>query len=71
MKLDVVIPLNHEAVILDQDELDEALEDGCITREEYSLAIDTANQIVSNYNSNKDLYYSFIEKYFKLLKTAN
>lgn len=67
MKLDVVIPKNSEPIIIDQEELEEILTEKIITLEEYKLAIDIANNIIDNYNNNKELYYKFIEDCFNKL----
>ncbi len=67
MKLDVIIQKNSNPIIVDQEELNVALAQNIITKNEYNLAFKVANQIIDYYIKNKDLYYKTLNKYFKLL----
>ena len=60
MKLDVCIPNGHEPAIMDEEELKEVYEHGLITKDDFENAYDTANKIISTYNSHKEDYYEFI-----------
>lgn len=68
MRLDVVISKERGAIILDEDELKEALEEKLITKEEYELAFFLAKSIIQGYNRNKAKYYAFIDRYYQKLQ---
>ncbi len=53
--LDVVVLSDGTPRILDREELEEALAGGIITREEYDLALRTADQVVDFYTHHKAL----------------
>lgn len=60
MKLDVTAAPWGQPRILDREELEEALEAGIISREEYLLALETAQRIVSGYKEREEAYFSFL-----------
>lgn len=64
MKLDVCIPNNDIAHIMDNDELKEALKLGLINEDEYSIAYETAYKIIDTFNNNKEAYYKYIWSYY-------
>lgn len=68
MKLDVCIPCDGEATIMDEDELKEVLFCGKISQEDYENAYKTANNIIEFYNSNKKVFYKFIYDNFEKYK---
>ena len=53
--LDVVVLQDGTPRVLDTDELEESLSGGSITREEYDLARQTADEVVSLYRSESGL----------------
>lgn len=67
MKLDVIIPKDEAPIIVDQDEIKDALTQNLITEKEYKKAFKVANKIIDYYIKNKDLYYKILDNYFKLL----
>ena len=68
LKLDVCIPKDHEPSLMDEDELQEAYENGIVTKEEIDMAYDIANKIIDFYNTNKEQYYEFINRMVKELE---
>ena len=54
--------------VLDREELDEALAGGIITRDEYDLALQTANQVVDFYTTHKDLIRKKLFEYKALFE---
>lgn len=69
--LDVVIRNDKKIYLLDEDEINNALNKNLITKEEYDLSYETANKIIEFYNKNKEEFYNKIYYYFKLLKEKN
>lgn len=61
--LDVVVSPDFKVVILDEDELKEALESKIITKTHYDMAYNTCNKIIKEILPNRDLLISFFEKY--------
>ncbi len=66
--LDVVIRKDKKIYLLDENEINDALKNNIITELEYKNSFDTANEIISYYNKNKDEFYNKIYYYFNLLK---
>ena len=57
MFLDVMVNENKEISILDEDELEEALQKKIITEEEFEIAKKTAQEIVDFYQKNPSSMY--------------
>lgn len=53
--LDLVITPSNEKYVLDEDELEEALENKMIGKEEYNLAYDTLHRLEEKYKSQKEI----------------
>ena len=53
--LDLVITPFYEKYVLDEDELEEALENKMIGKEEYNLAYDTLHRLEEKYKSQKEI----------------
>ncbi len=68
MCLDVVFGKENDPVILDEDELKEALEENLITNTEYEMALSLAKNIVNCYNRNKAKYYEWIDCFYRKLR---
>ena len=68
MKLDVCIPNGHEPIIMDEDDLKEVLYEEMITLDEYNIAYEVANKIITQYKNHKEEYYNFIESYLNRLR---
>lgn len=68
MKLDVCIPFDGKATMMDEEELEEALECGKISEADYTNAYNTANKIINYYNSNKESFNKFISDNFRKYK---
>lgn len=68
--LDLVITTHGEYIILDEDELDEALQLKKITAEEYKTALDTKDFLLEKYKKKEELekLYQFTMKYFSIMK---
>lgn len=66
--LDVVIFPTKEKIYLDGDELDKAFNEKIIKKEEYDLAIYTANYISDMILNNKEEFDNFCYKYFNSCK---
>lgn len=60
MKLDVVVAPRGAPRILDEEELLEALTEGLISPEEYTLAQDTAGHIITWYKEHREAYYTYL-----------
>lgn len=58
--LDVCISANGVPLVMDRDELDAAWMDGSITQAEHTLALKTAEEILSWYEQNREVYRNFI-----------
>lgn len=68
MRLDVVISKDRGVLLLDEDELKEALDEKLITKEEYEFAFFLAKNIIQGYNRNEVGYYAFIERFYQKLQ---
>ena len=66
--LDVVVLSDGTPRILDREELEEALSGGVITREEYDLALRTADRVVDFYTTHKDLIREKLFQYKALFE---
>ena len=60
--LDIAIPDRGEPVVLDEDELLQALSEGIISQDEYQLAHRTAQAILRWYAEHTEEYYRFLEQ---------
>lgn len=67
MKLDVTIAPGGTPRVLDKEELQEALEAGCISPEEYQLALGTAQGIIDWYHAHEQEYYAFLATVYQKL----
>ena len=66
--LDIVI-LNGQTTLLDEEELNNALDENVITQEEYIMAKEEAKRIISKFSKDTSELDKLCEKYFrKLLK---
>ena len=65
--LDIVVLNNGKIFLLDEDELEKALEENKITREQYDFAYEVADNIIKSLKQDKDKLKSFCDKYFKIL----
>lgn len=65
--LDVVVRPTGEIILLDEDELKEALNRMEITKEEYKNAYKEANQLIDKLSNKKDELQKFTDKYLKLM----
>ncbi|WP_202708818.1 DUF402 domain-containing protein [Sporosalibacterium faouarense] len=68
--LDVVVLANGEVFLLDEDELEEALENGEITDGEYNLAYKEARKLIDQINNNSNYVINSRETYLKLMMTS-
>lgn len=66
--LDIAVPPDFQAVILDEDELKEALDLKIITESDYKMAYDTCNKILNEIIPDKDFMISFFNKYMLQLE---
>lgn len=66
--LDIAVSPNFKVVILDEDELKEALESKEISQSDYDMAYSTCNKIIKELIPNKDFLISFFRKYLDLLE---
>jgi predicted RNA-binding protein associated with RNAse of E/G family len=66
--LDIAVSPDFKAVILDEDELKEALELKEITKSDYDMAHLTCKKIIKEIISNKDFLISFFDEYLILLE---
>ena len=69
--LDVGINGNNEIVVMDENELDNALDKNIITKAEYDLAINTCEKLVNEIKTNENRYYNMdlkaiVQKYINL-----
>ena len=69
--LDVVVTPTGEILLLDEDELKEALNRMEITKEEYKNAYKEANQLIDKLSNKKDELQEFTDKYLKLMIGGN
>lgn len=61
--LDIAVSPDFKTVVLDEDELKEALESKIITKCDYDMAYSTCNKIIKEIIPNKDFLISFFSKY--------
>jgi predicted RNA-binding protein associated with RNAse of E/G family len=61
--LDIVVSPDFKVLILDEDELKEALDSKEITQSDYEMAYNTCNKILKELIPNKDFLISFFRKY--------
>lgn len=66
--LDIAISPDFRIVVLDEDELKEALELEEITQSDYDMAHHTCNRIIKEIIPNKDFLISFFDKYLVQLE---
>jgi predicted RNA-binding protein associated with RNAse of E/G family len=66
--LDIAISPDFRIVILDEDELREALELKEITQSDYDMAHHTCSKIIKDIIPNKDFLISFFKKYLVQLE---
>ena len=67
MYLDVVLTPGGETILLDEDELKEALDNKYITKEDFDQAYETANRIISNNKGKHKELKSFTDKYLNMM----
>lgn len=68
LMLDVVMLPNGKLFLLDEDELEHALSDHIITREQYDKAYLTANKIMDEIDGNVEFMKAVCNTYFQKLK---
>ena len=66
--LDIAVSPDFKIVILDEEELKEALELREITKADYDMAHHTCNKIIKEIITNKDFLISFFDKYLVQLE---
>lgn len=67
--LDVVVPPTGDIVLLDEDELKEALDRFEVTKSDYDMAYNEAKKLIELLENNKDKLKKFTDKYLnKMLK---
>ncbi len=64
--LDVVVTPTGEVILLDEDELKDALEKGQITNLDYENAYKEASKLMEQLKDKKDKLQEFTDKYLKL-----
>jgi predicted RNA-binding protein associated with RNAse of E/G family len=62
-----VVHADGRIVLLDNDELDEALEKGVVSQDQYELALKTAENLMEDIKSNVKILEAFCLKYYWLL----
>lgn len=67
--LDVVLLPNGEILLLDEDELEQALKDNEITKEQYELAYFETQNIINNIKNNKEVLPLNGERYLKHMES--
>ena len=65
--LDIVVTPTGEIILLDENELKQALNRMEITKEEYKNAYKEANQLIDKLSNKKDELQEFTDKYLKLM----
>ncbi len=60
--LDVVVRPDFVSILVDEDELKEALEDGIITREDYAFAYEIAEHLIDDIIPDKTFMVDFLRK---------
>jgi predicted RNA-binding protein associated with RNAse of E/G family len=66
--LDIVLLPDGTLFLLDEDELEEALTEGIITKEQYDNAYQWANRILHDLKGRTEELIIFCNKYFRILK---
>jgi len=66
--LDVVVLPSSEILLLDEDELEEALEANIITKKDYSLAYNEATAIINGMAADVQALRRFSNKYLKYME---
>lgn len=66
--LDVILYPSGEIEMLDQDELQEALDNNDITKEDFDLAYKVSNEIIKQIDGKVEEITRFTNKYYKLFK---
>lgn len=66
--LDVVLYPSGKIEILDEDELQEALENKDISKEDFDLAYNVSNKLIQQINGNVEKIKEFTNKYYRLFK---
>jgi predicted RNA-binding protein associated with RNAse of E/G family len=66
--LDVVVTPASEVILFDEDELEEALESNIITKEDYDLAYNEANVIMTGIATDVQALLSFSNKYLEYME---
>ena len=69
--LDVVVTPEGEIILLDEDELKEALENEVITIQEYKMAYEEANKLIMLLKENKKTLSNFTNKYLDYFEKIN
>lgn len=65
MYLDVVVTPNGDIILLDEDELKEALDRKEMTKEEFDEAYKIANDLIKKLKNNKEKLQEYTDKYFR------
>lgn len=65
--LDVVLMPNGEIVKFDEDELQDALNNGAITKQEFDMAYEVCDRLINDFLSVENKVNSFCERCFSLL----
>ena len=65
--LDVVVKPSGKTILLDEDELKDALDKKIITNKDYEEAYQVANNLLEKLENNKDRLKEFTDKYLKIL----
>lgn len=66
--LDVTLDANYNPKIIDQDELDSALDEGIVSKEEYELYKKTAEEIVLVCMEKRELIVELLYKYHQMMQ---
>lgn len=65
--LDIIMLENGKIYLVDEDELQQALQEEIITKKQYNLAYETANKIKEKLQKNKEELEKICKKYFEFL----
>lgn len=65
--LDVVVTSSGETILLDEDELKSAYDRVEVTKKDYDMAYNEANQLMEKLKSNKDKLEQFTNNYLKIM----
>lgn len=69
--LDLVIRRNGNQIVLDEDELKEALEANDITKEDFEMAYKTVNELEEKYSNNLDELFELTNKLYDKFEAEN